>query len=361
VAPRRRARLGRPAAGRPRQRADGFFPVLLGDHFAARLRTLASTWHGYIRDGKPVLPIQEDETALVIWALWQAFQQYQRIEETAPFYRALVTVPADFMLQYVDHATGLPLPSHDPWEERWGVHAFTVGAVIAGLRAAANVSEAFGEDDRAVRYRDGATRMVAGLRRVLWSPKHGRFARMAAPGPDGYTLDMTIDASVFGLVEFGALEPDDPQAMATMAQVEERLLVRTAIGGMARYENDDYQAVEQRDRTKVPGNPWFIATMWLARYRLQLAKTPADMARGLELIVWAADRALPSGVMAEQINPYNGEPLSVSPLTWSHAAYVTAVREYVDRMTTLTTCPSCGQPVRKGPRLSEQFRPAATP
>src|SRR3989449_3898904 len=85
--------------------------------------TLASSWHGYVRDGKPVLPIQEDETALIIWALWQYFELYQRIEETAPFYRTLVTRPADFMLGYVDPATGLPLPSHDLWEERWGVHA----------------------------------------------------------------------------------------------------------------------------------------------------------------------------------------------------------------------------------------------
>ena len=46
--------------------------------------SLASTWHGYVRDGQPVLPIQEDETALVIWALGEYFDLYQRIEETAP-------------------------------------------------------------------------------------------------------------------------------------------------------------------------------------------------------------------------------------------------------------------------------------
>src|SRR5207244_10774463 len=107
--------------------------------------TLASSWHGYVRDGKPVVPIQEDETALVIWALGQYFELYQRIEETAPFYRTLVTRPADFLLNYVDQGTGLPLPSYDLWEERWGVHAFTVAAVIGGLRAAGRLSTEFGE------------------------------------------------------------------------------------------------------------------------------------------------------------------------------------------------------------------------
>ena len=105
----------RPADGEPNDRAQQL------------LRTLVEC---YIRDGQPVLPIQEDETALIIWALWQYFQLYHRIEETAPFYRMLVTRPADFLLGYLDPATGLPLPSHDLWEERWGVHTSTPTRVI---------------------------------------------------------------------------------------------------------------------------------------------------------------------------------------------------------------------------------------
>lgn len=316
---------------------------------------LASSWHGYIQDGKTVLPIQEDETALVIWALWQFFEQFQRIEATAPFYRSLVTKPAEFLLGYVDEATGLPLPSHDLWEERWGVHAFTVAAVIAGLRAAARVAGAFGEDECAERYTAGANRMLDGLRAVLWHPGEGRFARSAHPGPGGYTLDMTVDSSLFGLVEFGVLAPEDPQLESTIAQVEQRLWVQTQIGGLARYENDYYHQVEQHDVKRVPGNPWFVSTLWLARYHLLRAKSPGETARGRELIEWAARRALPSGVMAEQLHPYTGAPLSVSPLTWSHASYVRAVLEYVDRARELMACPHCGQPMSRAPRLTERL------
>src|SRR5207244_2472109 len=210
-------------------------------------------------------------------------------------------------LGYVDPATGLPLPSHDLWEERWGVHAFTVAAVIAGLRAAARLTEAFGEPERAARYDAGAARMRDGLGAVLWNEREQRFARMASPGPNGYTLDMTMDSSLLGLVEFGALAPDDPRAESTTHQVEERLWVHTDIGGLARYENDAYHQVERQDTKRVPGNPWFISTLWLARYRLLRSHTVEDLARGLELIEWAARRALPSGVMAEQLHPYTGE------------------------------------------------------
>ncbi|MBI1722444.1 MAG: glycoside hydrolase family 15 protein [Gemmatimonadetes bacterium] len=322
--------------------------------------TLASSWHGYVRNGEQVLPIQEDETALVIWALWQYFELYQRIEETAPFYRSLVTRPADFMVGFVDRRTGLPLPSHDLWEERWGVHAFTVAAVIAGLRAAARVTEAFGESQRAAAYRAGADRMLEGMRAIMWNEREGRFARMASPGPGGYTLDMTVDSSLFGLVEFGVLAPDDPQAESTLRQVEERLWVQTEVGGLARYENDYYQQIEKKDTKRVPGNPWFISTLWLARYRLLRAKTIEECTRGRELIEWAARRALPSGTMAEQLHPYTGEPLSVSPLTWSHAAYVRAVREYIDRAGSLSVCPSCGQTTLRVARLTEKLQAVTT-
>jgi GH15 family glucan-1,4-alpha-glucosidase len=316
--------------------------------------SLASSWHGYVRDGKPVLPIQEDETALVIWALGEYFDLYQRIEETAPFYRGLVTRPADFLLSHVDQSTGLPLPSYDLWEERWGVHTFTVAAVIAGLRAAARLSKAFGEADRAAGYLAAAERMLEGARAVLWNEREGRFARMATPEASGYTLDMTVDSSLFGLVMLGALPADDPQAVSTLQQVVDRLWVHTDIGGLARYQNDRYYQVERQDTSRVPGNPWFICTLWLARYQLLRAQTLEDLAPGLKLLEWAAQRALPSGTMAEQLHPYTGEPLSVSPLTWSHAEYVRTVQEYIHRHSRANLCPACGQTVRPTERRADR-------
>jgi hypothetical protein len=94
--------------------------------------------------------------------------------------------------------------------------------------------------------------------------------------------------------------------------------------------------------------PWFVCTMWLARYRLRLAQIREDLAAGLKLLEWAARRALPSGTMAEQLHPYTGEPLSVSPLTWSHAEYVRKVQEYIDRFAGTNLCPGCGQALRTG-------------
>ena len=99
---------------------------------------------------------------------------------------------------------------------------------------------------------------------------------------------------------------------------------------MARYENDYYYQVT-RDLSQAQGNPWFICTLWLAQYRIAHASTIDELHTALPLLAWAQSHALRSGVMAEQINPFTGDPLSVSPLTWSHAEYVLTVRWYLGK------------------------------
>jgi len=102
------------------------------------------------------------------------------------------------------------------------------------------------------------------------------------------------------------------------------------VGGVARYENDYYHQISQ-DVANVPGNPWFICTLWLAQWAIATAQTAADLGAARDILSWASAHALPSGVMAEQVHPYSNAPLSVSPLTWSHATLVLTVREYLAR------------------------------
>jgi len=293
--------------------------------------SLASSWHGWYYQGQKQLPVQEDETALTLWALWRHFQHYRDVEFIKPLYRGLIVRAANWLADYRDPDSGLPLPSWDLWEERRGVLAWTVGATWGGLQAAAHFAQAFGESDLAARYHQAADEVRSGAEAHLWSPKLGRFVRMINRGEaGGWEVDSTIDASLFGLWYFGMFPPDDPQIVATMQAVRDRLWVKTEVGGLARYENDYYHQVS-RDLEKVPGNPWFICTLWLAQWHIATAQTADDLQPALDLLNWAADHALPSGVMAEQVNPYTNAPLSVSPLTWSHATLVATVREYLDR------------------------------
>jgi len=61
-----------------------------------------------------------------------------------------------------------------------------------------------------------------------------------------------------------------------------------------------------------------------------------DLSKGLNLIDWAAKHASSSGMLAEQIDPLTGKPLSVSPLVWSHAEFVISVCEYIEKQKELS-------------------------
>jgi ferredoxin len=120
--------------------------------------------------------------------------------------------------------------------------------------------------------------------------------------------------------------------------------VKTRVGGVARYEGDNYHRISA-DTASVPGNPWFICTLWLADYFITCAKSTAELKNALPIFEWTASHALESGVLAEQVNPYTNEPLSVSPLTWSHATVVSTAIKYLEKLEALQLCGHCQQPV----------------
>jgi GH15 family glucan-1,4-alpha-glucosidase len=249
--------------------------------------TLGATWHPWTVG----LPIQQDETASVVSLVAQM---------SGPHYDSLIRKPLEFFLTFRD-SKGLPLPSYDLWEERRGVHAHTVATVIAAFRNGAQVTE--DPDDRE-RWSEAAAEMTAAFLRHLVCSETGRVFRNTDDRE-------TIDAATL-LVEFlGVLPNNDPILVANRAAVESALWVDTEVGGLARYQGDYYFRVSD----DVPGNPWIITTLWLA----QSYALAGDKSRAQELLSWADRYADETGVLPEQVHPFTGEPLSVAPLSWSHA------------------------------------------
>jgi glucoamylase len=318
--------------------------------------SVASGWHASWdpQMKRRLVPIQEDETALVVWALWHHYDEFRDIEFARQLYRPLITNAADFMVRFRDEETGLPQPSWNLWEDRRAVHTFTCATIFGGLHAAANFARLFGEPEAAIKYEQAAQEVREGMRAFLYRAELGRFARSIMPGANGHLeVDETIDASLFGIFYFGAFAPDDPLVRDTMRAVEERLWTKMGVGGLARYEADGYMRVSD-DVEKVPGNPWFICTLWLAEYRIASARRLEDLERALEILEWVVERTLPSGVLAEQVDPLTGAPVSVSPLTWSHSTVVATVIAYLRKLEALLKCEACGRPLFRHDRRTRR-------
>ncbi len=292
--------------------------------------SLGSSWHPWIKDDKPQLPIQEDETALVIYALWDYYARTKDKEFIKKLYKPLIIKAADFMVNYIDKNTSLPKPSYDLWEERQGIFTFTCSTVYAGLLCASEFAILFKENKKAELYRKTAEKIREAILNYLFDKGTRRFLRMINFAGNELMEDFTIDSSLYAIFEFGVLDANDTRVEETMKVVKERLWVKTSIWGLARYENDLYHKVPH-DAKNVPGNPWFICTAWLGKYYVAKAKTRKELKDALNIINWMMRNALSTGVMPEQINPYTAEPLSVSPLTWSHSEFVDLVVNYAEK------------------------------
>lgn len=287
-----------------------------------------SSWLPWINaHGERTLPIQEDETGLVLWALWQHYRIHGNLDFVVGLYSTLVVPAAEWMITYVD-GTGLLMPSWDLWEERWGIHAFTVGAVWGGLDAARNFADLFGDVAAYVRYRDAADHLREAADEHLYSAPLGRFARRIAVEDDGtQTVDMVLDSAIYGLWRFGMYPATDQRITDTMTAIRDQLANNAPTGGIARYQDDYYFKVEA-DTKKVPGNPWFMCTLWMAQWHIAVATTVQDLKPARDIINWVVAHQITGGLLSEQLNPNTGAPLSVSPLTWSHAELIVTVDEF---------------------------------
>lgn len=306
-------------------------------------RSLGSSWHPWVVDGAKQLPIQEDETALVLQALWTHYELSKDLEFIEDVYKTLIKKPAEFMVEYRDKKTGLPKPSYDLWEEKFGVSTFTSSSVYGALITASKFAKLLGKTNYSLRYSRAADSVKNGIMNNLYDKDTGMFYRMIVPHKGGDQIEKTVDmSSVYGIYRFGVLQHGDERLEKAMNLTKERLWVNTEVGGMARYEGDKYLRVDGN----YPGNPWFITSLWYTQYLLEKLSNESQLPEMVSRFMWVVDRALPSGVLSEQLHPFTSMPLSSAPLTWSHAEYVITIIKYLEKLEELGICKAC-YPVSK--------------
>lgn len=278
-------------------------------------RSIGSTWHPLLHGNHSELAIQEDETAIVIYMLGEYLAASQDEDFVSGLYITLIQPAADFMAEFRDEATKLPHASYDLWEEKFATHTYTVALTYRALLVAADFADMFEYPDDAVKWRQAA-REIAENRKVLFDEERQAFRKSFLLEEGGnIKFDNTLDvSSMFGVMSFALHVFGFEETKKTVAAIENILLNQSPSGGSPRYEYDNYFA----SQPSYMGNPWFVTTLWLAQYYIRTN----SRSKAKQLITWAINHALPSGVLSEQVNPSDGSPLSVTPLVWSHAELI---------------------------------------
>jgi GH15 family glucan-1,4-alpha-glucosidase len=276
---------------------------------------LGSSWHPYVHDTIVAPPIQEDETALVLFVFTQYYQMHSSPRLLHDFYESMVVPMAEFLASYIDEATGLPKPSYDLWEERFLTTTYTTAVVYAALLAAADIAEAASDADKAVRWRSAADDIRAAAHKHLYNEDRKMFYKGLSVKDGHIQYNDTIDlSSAFGAFMFGLFPVDSSQMNAAMQTIRETFGLDQDNIGVPRYENDPYRRINNT----ITGNWWLITTLWVAQYDIEADRTDD----ALKALAWVRSHADGPGVMSEQLSPLDGSAVSVAPLSWSHAEYV---------------------------------------
>lgn len=296
---------------------------------------LGSTWHSttsqkeWLKDKILQLPIQEDESASVLYALWKHYDFTKDIEYIETAFKPFIEKIANFLVAFRDQETHLPLHSYDLWEEKIGISTYTAASVYGALHAAARFSELLGKRNHMRIYRDAAEEIKAAMKKYLFSEKLQSFVRVSYLENGVVRQEEIVDASsLFGLWYYQVMDETDPMFASTEKAVDTLLVnSNTPVGGVIRYQNDNYF------KSSDVSNPWFITTLWQAQ-RILSKKTVTEegLAKVREYLAWVVKYQTKSGVLAEQLEPYSGAPLSATPLVWSHAVYVETVLMYIERV-----------------------------
>jgi GH15 family glucan-1,4-alpha-glucosidase len=284
--------------------------------------SLGSSWHPYIYNNQPELPIQEDETAGVIWLMgkyWDMTHDRTLLDE---YYEPIVKLMANFMTEYIDESTGLPHASYDLWEQKFLTSTYTVSVVIAALEAASKLGVAMKDYDNAESWSKLSAKLKTLAPKAFWNEKTGFFHKgyyLDKSGKRNY--DETLDSSSFyGMWRYKVLPIHDAKIQTAYSTLQDKLHNKEPAGGYLRFVDDDYLRAEPSSL----GNPWNITTLWVADF----AWRNGDEFLGRELLDWVVGQALNTGALSEQINPKTGEQISVSPLSWSHSAIVYSILNF---------------------------------
>ena len=290
---------------------------------------LGSSWHSWLYNNEPRLPIQEDETALLLTTLWDHYDRNRDLEFIESLYNPFIESAAKFMMEYIEPSTGLPQPSFDLWEEKYGTSTFTASAVSGALLSASKFASLLGKESDARSYQAMSERMQASILEYLYDDKLGMFVKHIVHNTDGsISYDKTIDTSSFyGIVNFDICAMDDDKVIRSLATIKDRLEVKADSKGYMRYENDCYYTMRE---TGTP-NPWVITTLWLAQYYIKVANDLEDLVPAYEILDWTCSHATGAGVLAEQMHPRTREHLSTAPLVWSHAEFVYTMLQYQNK------------------------------
>ncbi|MBR6504754.1 MAG: hypothetical protein IKT41_03480 [Clostridia bacterium] len=269
----------------------------------------------FYTDGRlaPCWGYQIDETASVIYGV---YEHYLKIKDKKFLKDTLKMCEKanKYLKKYIEDILSGKREMHvsyDLWEMNEGIHLYSLSSIFAAFTAMLKIHEEVEElfvENRIKLEQIRKEKLV--LEKYLVEIKKYILNNMYDDTRKVFLrneTDKNMDISILGAaVPFKVFSVKEKKMINTVESIN--LNLRTYTGGYKRFQEDHYMG----------GNPWVIATLWMALYYIELG----EKKKAKECLEFVTKSSAENGLLPEQVNNETLEPAWVIGLGWSHAMYV---------------------------------------
>lgn len=278
----------------------------------------------FFTDGRlaPCWGYQIDETASVIFGVYN----HHKVTEDKKFLKdnlKMCEKAITFLKKYVNDIFGKTNKcgiGYDLWEMHEGVSLYSIASIFASFDTMIKIYEKLKEEFTKNRVKqENVNKEKEELRKLNVKLKEFILTNFYDETKKSFVRnleDRNIDISILGtVIPFAIFTPKEKKILNTVERIN--MTLRTYTGGYKRFEGDHYRK----------GNPWIIATLWMADYYLE----NGEKQKAKECFDFVIKTSTKHGFLAEQINNSTMQPDWVIGLGWSHAMFIETLKKMIEK------------------------------
>ncbi len=314
-------------------------------NFCKNTQSKSGMWEQrFYTDGRlaPCWGYQIDETASVVYGAYNHYEKtknekflkdtYKMCEKAVHFLEKYVAqvmdikeeediVKKELEEEYKEKLDKIPV-SYDLWEMHEGVSLYSIASIYGAYQAMLKIYEVIEKDtegagirlkqESIIRHKKIILKQLEIMKKYVLENLYDENSKTFVRNME----DRLMDISILGaIVPFNMFTSKEKKVINTVEKIN--LTLRTYTGGYKRFEGDHYRN----------GNPWVIATLWMALYYIEVKK----FKEAKECFNFVINSSTEHGFLAEQVDNNTMTGNWVIGLGWSHAMFILVLEKLMEK------------------------------
>lgn len=294
-------------------------------NFCKSTQSRSGMWEQrFYTDGRlaPCWGYQIDETASVIFGVYNHYKVFEDVKFLKDNLK-MCEKALNFLKKYMkdifaeEHKMHV---SYDLWEMHEGVSLYSISSIFAALSAMIKIYEALKNEftknrvkqENVNKEKEELEKLNLEIKKYILPHFYDDEKKVFVRNLEDKKLDISILGSI---VPFGVFTPNEKKILNTVEKIN--MTLRTYMGGYKRFEDDHY----------MNGNPWVVATLWMANYYLEAGEDK----KAKECFDYVVKTSAHHGFLPEQVNNDTLKPAWVIGLGWSHSMFVMILKKMMEK------------------------------